>query len=59
MRPIRSLRTLDLVTSTPQRSQITPLYLNFFIFTAVTFPVLARSEDALTEQAVFSGFNVL
>ena len=25
---------------------------DFFIFTTMTFPVLARSEDALTEQTV-------
>ena len=32
---------------------------NLFIFSTVTLPVLAGSEDSFAEQAVFSGFRVL
>ena len=44
MWPMRSRRTFERVTSTPQRSQMT--------LAAVALPVLGRPEDALAEQTV-------
>ena len=55
--PMRSRRTLDSVTSTPQRSQMTPLFLTHLYFAAVTFPVADGAENALAEKAVALGLE--
>jgi hypothetical protein len=57
MWPIRSRRTFDRVTSTPQRSQIMPLCLMRLYLPHSAFVILDRSEDPLAEQAVPLGLE--
>ena len=52
MWPMRSRRTLALVTSTPHLSQILPLIADLLVLAAVALPVLGRAKDTLAEQAV-------
>ena len=51
MWPMRSRRTRASVTSTPQRSQMTPLMLDALVFSAGAFPVPGRTENTLAEEA--------
>ena len=57
MWPIRSRRTRLSVTSTPQRSQTTPLCLMRFMLAAGAFPVTCRPEDAFAKEASFFRFE--
>ena len=57
--PIRSLRTLDLVTSTPQRSQTTPLYLIFLYLPQWHSQSLLGPKILSQKRPSFSGFKVL
>jgi hypothetical protein len=45
-------------TSTPQRSQITPLCLMPLVLSAGALPIPGGTEDALAEQAAFFGLKV-
>ena len=55
---MRSLLTLERVTSTPQRSQTRPLYLApRLYFAAGAFPVAGGPEYALAEKAVPFGLK--
>ena len=52
MWPIRSRRTFERVTSTPQRSQMMPSEADPLVLAAVALPVLGGTEDLLAEEAV-------
>ena len=52
MWPILSLLTFAFVTSTPQRVAHDAFISDSLVLSAVTFPVLRRSEDPLAEKSV-------